>query len=213
MTPSRREILKLLGAASLAAPFGTLGCSLKRGDEPKLLKSQVRLPEAFVTPLQIPPTLKPTQTDVAGDLYEITVSSGRAEILPGFQTEVWGYNGIFPGPTIEARSGRRVVIRVRNELPVPIVNHLHGGCTPPESDGYPTDFVLPVGGSFPMSMLDPASIVAQGTRDYTYPNEQRAATLWYHDHRMDFTGPQVWRGLAGFYIIRDKAEDAFPLPR
>jgi FtsP/CotA-like multicopper oxidase with cupredoxin domain len=213
MTPSRREILKFLGAASLAVPFGTLGCSLKRGAEPKLLKSQVRLPEPFVTPLQIPPILKPTQSDAEGDFYEITVGPGRAEILPGFQTEVWGYGGIFPGPTIEARSGRRVVIRARNELPVPIVNHLHGGCAPPESDGYPTDFVLPVGGSFPVSMPDPVSIVAQGTRDYAYPNEQRAATLWYHDHRMDFTGPQVWRGLAGFYIIRDKAEDALPLPR
>src|ERR671919_729195 len=105
MTPSRREILKFLGAASLAVPFGTLGCSLKRGDEPKLLKSQVGLPEPFVASLQIPPTLKPTQSDAAGDLYEITAGPGRARILPGFQTEIWGYGGIFPGPTIEARSG------------------------------------------------------------------------------------------------------------
>src|SRR5690606_32814715 len=43
--------------------------------------------------------------------------------------------------------------------------------------------------------------------------EQRAAMLWYHDHRMDFTGPQVYRGLAGLYIIRDEVEDALPLPR
>jgi spore coat protein A len=50
-------------------------------------------------------------------------------------------------------------------------------------------------------------------KDYVYPLEQRAATLWYHDHRMDFTGPQVWRGLAGFHIIRDDEEDALPLPR
>jgi spore coat protein A len=49
-------------------------------------------------------------------------------------------------------------------------------------------------------------------KDYTYPQQQRAATLWYHDHRMDFTGPQVWRGLAGFHIIRDEEEDALPLP-
>jgi spore coat protein A len=49
-------------------------------------------------------------------------------------------------------------------------------------------------------------------KDHEYPNEQRAATLWYHDHRMDFTGPQVWRGLAGFHIIRDDEEDALPLP-
>jgi spore coat protein A len=42
---------------------------------------------------------------------------------------------------------------------------------------------------------------------------QRAATLWYHDHRMDFTGPQVYGGLAGFQIVRDAEEDALPLPK
>src|SRR5436305_14689206 len=30
---------------------------------------------------------------------------------------------------------------------------------------------------------------------------------------MDFTGPQVWRGLAGFYILRDAEEERLPLPR
>ena len=53
---------------------------------------------------------------------------------------------------------------------------------------------------------------ASGERDYTYPLEQRAATLWYHDHRMDFTGPQVWRGLAGFHLVHDDEEDALPCP-
>jgi spore coat protein A, manganese oxidase len=46
-----------------------------------------------------------------------------------------------------------------------------------------------------------------------YPLDQAAATLWYHDHRMDFTGPQVYRGLAGFHLVRDDEEDALPLPR
>ncbi|HZA18708.1 MAG TPA: hypothetical protein VE645_17790 [Pseudonocardiaceae bacterium] len=41
---------------------------------------------------------------------------------------------------------------------------------------------------------------------------QRAATLWCHDHRMDFTGPAVYRGLAGFHLVRDDLEDALPLP-
>jgi spore coat protein A len=41
---------------------------------------------------------------------------------------------------------------------------------------------------------------------------QRAATLWYHDHRMDFTGPQVYRGLAGFHLVTDDEQDALGLP-
>lgn len=54
--------------------------------------------------------------------------------------------------------------------------------------------------------------VRTGSRDHRYPMEQPAATLWYHDHRMDFTAPQVWRGLAGFHIIGDDDEDALSLP-
>ena len=53
---------------------------------------------------------------------------------------------------------------------------------------------------------------ADGQRTYTYPNTQRAATLWYHDHRMDFTAPQVYRGLFGLHLVRDAEEDALPLP-
>jgi FtsP/CotA-like multicopper oxidase with cupredoxin domain len=54
---------------------------------------------------------------------------------------------------------------------------------------------------------------SRGSRDYRYDHDQQAATLWYHDHRMDFTGAQVWRGLAGFHLIRDDVEDRLPLPR
>jgi len=52
----------------------------------------------------------------------------------------------------------------------------------------------------------------QEFKDYEFPIAQRAAMLWYHDHRMDFTGPQVWRGLAGAFIIRDEQEEQLGLP-
>ncbi len=90
--------------------------------------------------------LSPVRTDPTADYYELTAKSAHVQILPGVMTEVWGYNGIFPGPTFEARTGRQVVLKLRNALTVPIVNHLHGGHTPSESDGYPSDFVLPAGG-------------------------------------------------------------------
>jgi spore coat protein A, manganese oxidase len=108
------------------------------------------------------------------------------------------------------------VVRQHNELPVPVSTHLHGGRTPPESDGYPTDLIPPKNLAHDHSMEGHGSMGMGGSRhhkDYVYPLEQRAATLWYHDHRMDFTGPQVWRGLAGFHIIRDDEEHALPLPK
>jgi spore coat protein A len=147
------------------------------------------------------------------DFYDVTVRGARARIMNGMDTAIWGYNGIFPGPTIEAQVGRRVSLRLRNTLPVPIVNHLHGGRTAPEHDGYPTDLILPAGGLAHSHMNDPMAKITQDSREYIYANQQRAATLWYHDHRMDFTAPQMWRGLAGFYILRDPKEEHFNLPR
>jgi spore coat protein A len=94
---------------------------------------------------------------------------------------------------------------------VPTVVHLHGGRTPPESDGYPIDFLYPDGFDVHDAM-HAAGATATGSRSYTYPLDQRAATLWYHDHRMDFTGPSVWRGLAGFHVHRDAVENALGLP-
>jgi FtsP/CotA-like multicopper oxidase with cupredoxin domain len=49
-------------------------------------------------------------------------------------------------------------------------------------------------------------------RTYVYPNEGRAATLWYHDHAMDYTGRNVHMGLAGLYLLKDDAEASLRLP-
>jgi spore coat protein A, manganese oxidase len=99
--------------------------------------------QAFLVPLPIPPVLQPLRRDTTTDYYEMTLKPGLAHILPGITTPIWGYNGIFPGPTIEARRGRTTVIRQINTLPVPVSTHLHGGKTPPTSDGYPLDLILP----------------------------------------------------------------------
>ena len=220
---SRRRMLGLAGGAGVLAA-AQLGVPWLLGPAPqqtgKLLQSAVPLPTPFPRSLPIPPVLQPVERRADADVYEIVQREATAEILPGLSTRVWGYQGMVPGPTIESRSGRTAIVRHRNELPVPTVVHLHGGRTPPESDGYPTDLVLPAGGGWHQphaghdsSMHDPHAVVTNGVRDYTYPLQQRAATLWYHDHRMDFTGPAVYRGLAGFHIVRDADEDAVPLPR
>jgi spore coat protein A, manganese oxidase len=198
MKVTRRQFAKLglVGTAGLALPLG--GCSISTGEGDltgKLVRSATPLPEPFMVPLPVPPVLSPVSREGGVDIYEIVQQEGQTEIIPGFTTKVWGYNGIFPGPTIDARRDHRIVVRQRNELSVPVSVHLHGGVSPPESDGYPTDLIAP-----------------GETKEYSYPLQQRAATLWYHDHRMDFTGPQVYRGLAGIFIVRDNDEDALPLP-
>ena len=227
MAFTRKEFLKLglVGGAGLALSSGTSASSpwgRGHGTTGNLLRSKAQLPKPFMVPLSVPHVLKPERTvsrarwaRVPTDYYEITPKEGEAEILPGLTTTLWGYDGIFPGPTIESRSGRKIVVRYRNELPVPVTTHLHGGRTPPGSDGYPTDLILPSSSSSHTHhgrRAHPAWSLHRGSKFYVYPLEQRAATLWYHDHRMDFTAPQVWRGLAGFHIVRDEEDDALPLP-
>ncbi len=222
---SRKEFLRLglAGGAGLLLPLGVSGCggltagnNSAEGSAGAVLESAARLPRPFTVPLPMPSVLEPKRSDATGDYHEITQRVGQAEILPGLKTEVWGYDGVFPGPTIESRRGRRTVVRHRNELSVPTAVHLHGGKTPPEHDGYPTDLVMPVGGRHGGhdnhgGHAGPNAL-GEGSFDYVYPLDQPAATLWYHDHRMDFTGPQVYRGLAGFHIHRDKEEETLGLP-
>ncbi|MFC0628893.1 multicopper oxidase family protein [Kribbella deserti] len=213
MTLSRRGFLGVTGAA-----LSLTGCGfdLKPSQTAELLRSTAPLPEAFTHPLPFPPVAKPVRTANGVDHYRITQRKAKLEILPGLQTEVLGYDGQFPGPTFDVRSGRTIAVEQVNHLDVPTVVHLHGGHTPADSDGWPTDLVMPVGGStggheHHGGHAMPGD-VRQGRRTHVYPNTQRAATLWYHDHRMDFTAPQVYRGLAGLHLIRDAEEDALPLP-
>ncbi|PSL04253.1 FtsP/CotA-like multicopper oxidase with cupredoxin domain [Haloactinopolyspora alba] len=215
MTLSRRRFLQAAGGLLVAAPAASCSLSEVGGVTGVLLESELELPEPFRVPLPTPPVLAPSHQDETTDYYEIVQRVGQQEIVPGTTTRVWGYEGTFPGPTLVSRSGRRTVVRHRNELPVPTVAHLHGGRTPADSDGYPIDLVLPAGGGTARSYghhADMVGDVRHGVRDYVYPLKQRAATLWYHDHRMDFTAPAVWRGLAGFHLVHDDEEEALGLP-
>ncbi|TQL66278.1 FtsP/CotA-like multicopper oxidase with cupredoxin domain [Nocardioides albertanoniae] len=206
----------LLGATLAAPAAGALtSCGEAPGQTGKILRSAARLPKAYETPLPLPPIKRP-----AGGVIEIAQRTASVEILPGLKTEMMTYDGVFPGPTLETRRDQAVTVRHTNSLTLPTATHLHGGHTPAESDGWPTDLLVPDGfdqhhahHAGHETMADPKAQVRSKKRDYRYPLEQPATTLWYHDHRMDFTGPQVWRGLAGFHIIRDDEEDALSLPR
>ncbi|MGW0883091.1 multicopper oxidase family protein [Streptomyces sp. NPDC002671] len=224
---SRRRFLGLTAGitAGLAIPAGAAAYAKWSGERTgTVLPSRIRRPRQFAVPLPVPPHARPSRTTGGTDQYDITQRRATAEIIPGLNTSIWGYDGIFPGPTFTARSGRRMEVRVLNKLSVPTSLHLHGGVTPPHSDGYPTDVLVPAqcGAEFKArgmthgmeGMRAPASdwTVSEGCKTYEYPMDQRAATLWYHDHRMDFSAPQVWRGLAGMFLVHDQEEDALPLP-
>ncbi|MET7903009.1 multicopper oxidase domain-containing protein [Streptomyces sp. NPDC005355] len=227
MTSRRRFLGLAAGAgAGLGIPLGAAAYQVRSGESTgTVLKSAISPPARFKEPLPIPLRARPTRTSGGTEYYDITQREAAVEILPGTKTTVWGYEGTFPGPTFVDRSGRKTVVRLQNKLSVPTSMHLHGGVTPSVSDGYPTDLLLPAqcgarykwhqpthGMHGGMHGSQAAWHVTEGYKTYEYPLDQRAATLWYHDHRMDFSAPQVWRGLAGLFLVHDDEEEALPLP-
>lgn len=205
---TRRQVLKVMGVAAAASlrPGLVMGVAQMLGgcggggsggpvSAPSVSSSGM--------PLRISPVLDPASATATNDFYDLSVGESAVEILPGKSTRMLGFNGGTPGPTIRARAGRPVTVSLSNDLPQTTLGatpgevaiHLHGGHVPASEDGFPTDTVLP------------------GTsRTYTYPNNQLPSTLWYHDHLMDFTGPHVWFGMAGFYLITDDYEESLGLP-
>lgn len=149
----------------------------------------------FTMPLRVPPVLTPVRSTLSTDYYEMAMRHTDVEIIPGTTTRVLSYGGEFPGPTIHALRGRRVVVRHTNNLTEDVVVHLHGGHTAAEHDGFPTDVMAP-----------------GESRDYVYENQQQAATLWYHDHAHHLESEHVFLGLSGFYLLHDAREVALALP-
>ena len=135
------------------------------------------------------------------DYYEVTAMPGVASIIPGLRTPVWGYNGHYPGPTFIAKRDRTMVVRHVNRVAEVTSMHYHGGHTPPDSDG------TPMLGFTSSTKLTSDGLT--GSRTYVYPNDNEfPATLWYHDHGFDLTGPNVYRGLAGFFLLTPGDRDA-----
>ena len=147
--------------------------------------------------LPLPPVLQPVRRSKGLDEYAITMKEGVARILPGVDTPIAGYEGSFPGPTVRAKQGRAVRVTQTNALAEELVVHLHGGMTPPESDGHPSQVIQPGGGQ----------------RVFDYPNKQPGATLWYHNHSHGNTGRTVYGGLAAFYLLDDDDEAHLDLPK
>lgn len=202
---TRREMLKLslFGSAVLLLPLERTARTQAQ-IENRLPESG--LPRPFETSLPIPPVARPVRSTATADYYRMTMRSAPANIIPGLPpTEVWGYEGITPGPTIVARRGRPVVVRHINRLPErhPVLGyrsttsvHLHGSDSDPQYDGYAEDVTAP--GEY---------------KDYHYPNDQDARTLWYHDHAIHHTAPNAYRGLAAQYHLHDDVEESLLIPK
>ena len=135
--------------------------------------------------------------------------------------KIWGYDARLPGPTFVERYGVPITVRIYNDLPAQSVGfgspeistHLHNLHCGSESDGFTSDY-------YSATKCGSTMTAVGAYKDHHYPNiyagyddpryaatkgdpREALGTLWYHDHRLDFTGPNVYKGLTGFYLLFD----------
>jgi spore coat protein A, manganese oxidase len=219
---NRRQLLHrgLYTAAVLGFQRSTLALSQTMAS-PAQVRSSVKLAR-YVDPLPVPPVIRASGSP--DERVKIEMRQFKRKVhrdLPA--STLWGYNGSWPGPTIEAQSGKALKVDWISKLPkthlLPIdhsihgaesslpevrnVAHLHGACVLPDDDGYPEAWFTSGEEHGPKFNPGPSS----------YPNCQPATTLWYHDHCLGITRLNVYTGLAGFYLIRDEKEAALNLPQ
>jgi manganese oxidase len=115
------------------------------------------------------------------------VSPAGAGGTDGLDVNCWGYNGMTPGPTIEAFEGDRVRIYVTNKLPEGTSIHWHGFILPNGMDG--------------VSGLTQPKIAPGETFAYEFTLKQ-TGTLMYHPHFDEMT--QIALGMHGFFIVHPR---------
>ncbi len=151
-------------------------------------------------------------------INELHDASGRflPHLLPVDPTLHWanppgGEDGRDMRPAFVATPGRYTG-------PVPIVTHVHGAVgVADDSDGYAEAWYLPAATDIPDGYASEGTWYSffagkaagaygvewgPGFATFQYPNENRASTIWYHDHALGMTRLNVYAGPAGFYIVR-----------
>ena len=150
------------------------------------------------------------------DHYDVHIKVAQHKFHPDLPPSIiWGFNGLPVGATYYAYYNRPFLVRFHNDLPVggdgtgfgkpETTIHLHNAHTASESDGFPGDF-------FPSGVYKDnhytMSLAGQDGRE-------ALGTLWYHEHRADFTAQNVYKGLAGmmfFFDERDSGNERDPNP-
>jgi FtsP/CotA-like multicopper oxidase with cupredoxin domain len=123
---------------------------------------------------------------------ELVVSQTPMEVWPGQNTTALAINGMMPGPTIRLRRGERFEAIVRNQLPSQdLVLHWHGLLAPASRDGHPNQ-----------------GVAAGNSYEVAFDIAQDPSLCWYHAHTHDHTAEQVYKGLAGLFLIEDPERDA-----
>jgi spore coat protein A len=87
--------------------------------------------QKFVDRLPIPKTISSIKRDKKGSYYEVTMREFTRTLHrdPG-PTRLWGYNGMYPGPTFDVKKDETTYVKWMNDLPkkhfLPVDTSIHG---------------------------------------------------------------------------------------
>jgi len=123
------------------------------------------------------------------------IYSYKGSLIKGDKQTLQQLEGSAIGPIIRVEKGDRVRIRFENEISEKSIIHWHGLHVSHENDGHP-EYVIEKGETY----------------IYEFEVMNRAGTYWFHPHPHGHTGEQVYKGLAGLFIVTDEEEKAFNLP-
>jgi FtsP/CotA-like multicopper oxidase with cupredoxin domain len=114
----------------------------------------------------------------------------KARLIKGDDSNLSKIEGSYLGPIIKVKRGQKIRVVFKNNLPRESIIHWHGLHIPPEMDGHPIHAV-------------------DNGEQYVYEFKvvNRPGTYWFHPHPDKITGPQVYKGLAGLFIIEDERTD------
>ncbi|MDP9694808.1 UNVERIFIED_ORG: FtsP/CotA-like multicopper oxidase with cupredoxin domain [Arthrobacter globiformis] len=183
--------------------------------DPIVYKINVQVRAHAFTTSQVLPIDGDGEPTVSFDANRKKYPAGTRRTLP--LSTIYGFNGTFPGPMINAEYGRPVLVRFENHLDENPLNldrqdfgspnwsfltHLHNGHTAPESDGNP-HYSMVAGpkrpGFLPKMFVDNLYLNWPAGGD----DREKQSFFWFHDHTMDHTGSNVYKGMVGLYPIYD----------
>lgn len=187
---NRRKFLQITGAGTLSLVSGGLGSLLTIPSASAEGESGSKFNPDFDISLAARPTQIPIFPGSPTRAW-----SFRGQVLKGDQTNLINLEQSYLGPIIRVKKGQKIRIRFKNDIPDETIVHWHGLRVPEKMDGHPR-YAIPQGKTY----------------IYEYEVRNRAGTYWYHPHPHGRTGPQVYGGLAGLFLVSDDEEKLVGLP-
>lgn len=145
--------------------------------------------EQFEADIDIALTATPSEVQLF-EREKTAVYTYQSELIKGESSALQEIPNSYLGPIIRVKPQQKIRVRFTNNLPDESIIHWHGLHVPHAMDGHPVN------------------VIEKGEQYiYEFTVDNRPGTYWFHPHPHGITGPQVYKGLAGLFIVEDDRDD------